>query len=71
VANDKGTVDMRDLSYRSPKTEVGKSRIHGNKLFAKESIVEGEIAAVKGGFILPRGDEQRKSSPCSGLKKEP
>lgn len=39
-------------SYRSPKTEVRKSPIHGRGLFAKEPIKKGEIVAVKGGHIV-------------------
>src|SRR5262249_25851693 len=45
---------MRDLSYRSPKTEVQESPIHGKGLFAKEAIASGEIVAVKGGHILSK-----------------
>jgi len=43
---------MTDLTYRSPKTEVKDSRIHGKGLFAKAAITRGEIVAVKGGHIL-------------------
>jgi SET domain-containing protein len=43
---------MNDLSYRSPKTEVRESPIHGKGLFAKQAIAVGEIVAVKGGYIL-------------------
>src|SRR5262245_54885075 len=43
---------MRDLTYRSPKTEVQASPIQGKGLFAKEAIAAGEIVAVKGGHIL-------------------
>jgi len=43
---------MKDLTYRSPKTEVRASPIHGKGLFAKEAIAAGEIVAVKGGHIL-------------------
>ena len=43
---------MTDLSYRSPKTEVRDSPIHGQGLFAKQAIAAGEIVAVKGGHIL-------------------
>jgi uncharacterized protein len=45
---------MTDLSYRSPKTEVHRSPIHGQGLFAKEAITAGEIVAVKGGYVLTR-----------------
>ena len=45
---------MTDLTYRSPKTEVKQSQIHGKGLFAKAAIPRGEIVAVKGGHILNR-----------------
>ena len=45
---------MSDLTYRSPKTEVRESPIHGNGLFAKQAIAAGEIVAVKGGRIFTR-----------------
>ena len=40
------------LSFRSPKTEVKPSAIHGRGLFAKHPIAAGEIVAVKGGHII-------------------
>src|SRR5262245_55922080 len=43
---------MKSLSYRSPKTEVKDSPIHGKGLFAKATITQGEIVAIKGGYIL-------------------
>ena len=43
---------MTDLTYRSPKTEVRESPIHGFGLFAAAAIQAGEIVAVKGGYIL-------------------
>jgi hypothetical protein len=43
---------MTDLTYRSPKTEVRNSRIHGKGLFARAAIARGEIVAAKGGHIL-------------------
>ena len=42
------------MTYRSPKTEVRPSPIHGQGLFAREAIEAGEIVAVKGGHILTR-----------------
>jgi hypothetical protein len=44
--------EMADLTYRSLKTEVRNSSIHGKGLFAKAPIEKGEIVAVKGGYIL-------------------
>ena len=43
---------MTDLTYRSPKTEIRNSPIHGKGLFARAQIKQGEIVAVKGGYIL-------------------
>jgi SET domain-containing protein len=43
---------MNELSYRSPKTEVRQSPIHGKGLFAKSALAAGDIVAVKGGHIL-------------------
>jgi uncharacterized protein len=40
------------LTYRSPKTDVRPSPIHGTGLFAKLAIARGEIVAVKGGHVL-------------------
>jgi uncharacterized protein len=45
---------MADLTYRSPKTEVRESPIHGKGLFARQAIAAGEIVAVKGGRILSK-----------------
>lgn len=42
------------LSYRSPKTQVGQSPIHGRGLFATAGIAKDEIVAVKGGHIVTR-----------------
>jgi SET domain-containing protein len=42
------------LSWRSPKTEVRQSPIHGRGLFAIEEIGKDEIVAVKGGHIITR-----------------
>lgn len=43
---------MTDLTYRSPKTRVRESPIHGKGLFAAAPIAAGEIVAVKGGYVL-------------------
>jgi uncharacterized protein len=45
---------VNDLTYRSPKTEVRGSAIHGRGLFAKAAIPCGEIVAVKGGYIVSK-----------------
>ena len=41
-----------DISYRSPKTQVRESPIHGKGLFARSKITQGDIVAIKGGFIV-------------------
>ena len=43
---------MIQLSYRSPKTKVRESKIHGRGLFAIADIAKNEIVAVKGGHIV-------------------
>jgi SET domain-containing protein len=43
---------MLPLSYRSPRTEVRESPIHGRGLFATANIGKGEVVAVKGGHII-------------------
>ncbi len=42
------------LSYRSPKTRIAQSPIHGLGLFATARVASGEIIAVKGGHIVTR-----------------
>ena len=43
---------MLPLSYRSPKTEVRQSPIHGRGLFASANIAKNEVVVVKGGHII-------------------
>jgi len=45
---------MPDLTWRSPRTEVSASSIHGKGLFARAAIGAGEIVAVKGGYVVER-----------------
>src|SRR6476660_4448002 len=45
---------MITLSYRSLKTEVRESKIHGRGLFATVDIAKDEIIAVKGSHIVDR-----------------
>ncbi len=45
---------MHPLSFRSPKTAVRESSIHGRGLFAAEPISRGEVVAIKGGAIVGR-----------------
>jgi len=57
---------MLPLSYRSPKTEVRESRIHGCGLFAMANIAKDEIVAVKGGHIIDRKTLREKITPRLG-----
>ena len=56
---------MIALSYRSLKTQVRESRIHGRGLFATTDIAKNEIVAVKGGHIISR-EELREITPRLG-----
>jgi hypothetical protein len=57
---------MTPLSYRSPKTEVRESKIHGRGLFATADIAKDEIVAVKGGHIVDRKTFREKITPQLG-----
>jgi SET domain-containing protein len=57
---------MMPLSYRSPKTEVRESKIHGHGLFATADIGENEIVAVKGGRIVDGKTLREKITPVLG-----
>ncbi len=57
---------MPPLSYRSPKTEVRESKIHGCGLFAKADIARGEIVVIKGGHIVDRETLRREIMPRLG-----
>ena len=57
---------MVPLSYRSPKTEVRESAIHGRGLFATLDISKDEIVAVKGGHIVDRNTLREKITPVLG-----
>ena len=54
------------LSYRSPKTEVRESPIHGRGLFATAKIDKDEIVAVKGGHIVNREQLKKEIAPVLG-----
>src|SRR6266404_4383718 len=56
---------MIALSYRSLKTQVRESRIHGSGLFATTDIAKNEIVAVKGGHVISR-EELREITPRLG-----
>jgi SET domain-containing protein len=56
---------MLPLSYRSLKTQVRESKIHGRGLFATTDIAKNEIVAVKGGHIISR-EELREITPRLG-----
>src|SRR6478752_9555497 len=57
---------MISLSYRSPKTEVHESKIHGCGLFAITDIAKNEIVAVKGGHVVERKTLREKITPVLG-----
>jgi hypothetical protein len=57
---------MLPLSYRSPKTEVRESKIHGRGLFATADIAKDEIVAIKGGHIVDRARLRRDVTPRLG-----
>lgn len=57
---------MSPLSYRSPKTEVRESPIHGRGLFAKAKIDKGEVVLVKGGHIVNGETFRRDIAPSLG-----
>src|SRR5438034_267159 len=57
---------MPPLSYRSPKTEVRESKIHGRGLFAKADIAKDEVVMVKGGHIISREELRKKVTPQLG-----
>jgi hypothetical protein len=57
---------MTRLSYRSPKTEVRQSKIHGHGLFAIADIGKDEIVAVKGGHIVDRKTLRETITPRLG-----
>ena len=57
---------MLPLSYRSPKTKVRESKIHGRGLFAIADIAKGEIVLVKGGHIVDRKTLREKITPRLG-----
>lgn len=57
---------MNPLSYRSPKTEVRLSPIHGKGLFATADIAKDEVVAVKGGHIVPGKVLREQVTPTLG-----
>jgi len=57
---------MLPLSYRSPKTEVRESKIHGRGLFAAADIAKGEVVVVKGGHIVSREQLRKQVTPRLG-----
>ena len=57
---------MMPLSYRSPKTEVRESKIHGRGLFATADIAKDEVVAAKGGHIVGRTALRGEITPRLG-----
>jgi uncharacterized protein len=59
-------VNETPLSWRSPKTEVRQSSIHGKGLFATADIAKDEMVMIKGGHIVSRAFLQREVTPSLG-----
>jgi SET domain-containing protein len=59
-------VKQTPLSWRSSKTEVRQSPIHGRGLFATTDIAKGEIVMIKGGHIVSRDFLEREVTPKLG-----
>ena len=57
---------MTPLSYRSPKTEVRASPIHGRGLFATAAISRDEVVAIKGGHIIDGTLLKERVTPTLG-----
>ena len=57
---------MTGLSYRSPKTEVRASQIHGRGLFAIAPLSRDEVVAVKGGHIIDGKSLRDRITPLLG-----
>src|SRR5437764_433314 len=57
---------MMPLSYRSPKTEVRQSGIHGRGIFATADIAKGEVVLVKAGHIVSRDQLKKQVTPRLG-----
>ncbi|WP_395372961.1 SET domain-containing protein [Marinicella sp. W31] len=53
---------MNNLSFLSAKTKKKDSGTHGIGLFAIEDIAQGEVVAVKGGYIMSRDEWNRIES---------
>jgi uncharacterized protein len=54
------------LTWRSPKTEVRQSPIHGKGLFTTAGIAKGEIVMIKGGHVITRAILEREVTPKLG-----
>jgi SET domain-containing protein len=54
------------LSWRSSKTEVRRSPIHGKGLFATAGFAKGETVMIKGGHIVSRDFLEREVTPKLG-----
>jgi SET domain-containing protein len=57
---------VKPISYRSPKTEVRASPIHGRGLFATADIAKDEIVLVKGGHIVSGQELRAEINPRLG-----
>lgn len=59
-------MNQTPLSWRSSKTEVRQSPIHGKGLFANADIARSEIVVIKGGHIVSRDFLAREVTPKLG-----
>src|SRR5205085_9042507 len=59
-------VNESPLSWRSFKTDVRQSPIHGKGLFANTDIAKSEIVMIKGGHIVCRDFLEREVTPKLG-----
>ena len=57
---------MLPISYRSSKTAVRESKIHGRGLFAISDIIKDEVVLVKGGHIVDRETLREEITPRLG-----
>jgi len=57
---------MMQFSYRSRKTELRESEIHGRGLFATADISKDKIVAVKGGHVIDRKTLREEVTPRLG-----
>lgn len=63
--------DLHELwphRWKTKKTAVNKSPIHGLGTFSTESILKGEVIAVYGGIIVPKSDIKKYRKKIGGIR---